>query len=93
MNAANSFSNSSVSVELKNLHVRANRATLFKTFLAIATLVTSIVIPILFGYISFMWGTGLGLAVISSYALTYYHHQYKENKALFRNATSALNQP
>jgi hypothetical protein len=80
-----------VYAELRTIQRGANNVTAFKTFLAVTVLAASIALLVLFGTASAFLGTGIGLILLSGYALTYYKHQYQENNSLFKKAASALN--
>lgn len=77
--------------ELKNLQSALNKRTAVKSFLATAVLATSIAAVVLFYANSSLLGVGIGLIILSAYAITYYWHQFKENNTIFRQAKSALN--
>ena len=80
-----------VFTELKNLQSALNKRTAVKSFLATAVLAASIATVVLCYANSSLLGIGIGLIILSAYAITYYWHQFKENNTIFRQAKSALN--
>jgi hypothetical protein len=76
--------------ELKALHKQAQHLILLKTLVAVVALVISVAIVALFpASISFL-GFGIGLAILSIYAIRDCHLQWKRINSLFQTAKAAL---
>lgn len=83
---------SRMSTELKAWRRRSQAWVLVKSLLATAALAVGVAVVVLFHLVTSYLGIGIGVLIVSAYAIHHYGYEHKQINSLYRTARAALAQ-